>query len=489
MNIVDPVFAQSAGHSVALICGEQTVTYRHLEESVNLAAEELSRAGMPRPVAGRVPRIGLACPNGVQHVVLALAILRAGGCLVPIAGELSPLERATVIHTVGLDAVILADAMPWPELMQETGVKPCALPELAATLFVKINAPAHSFQETSFAALNPAFIRFSSGTTGHAKGVVLSHETLLARVETANRRLQISPEDRVVWILPMAHHFAVSIILYLLKGAVTIIADSHMAEDVLDAGRRHHGTVLYGAPFHHSLLAAENSGLAWPALRLAVSTAAALSFNTAKAFDARFRVPLAQGLGVIEVGLPLLNTTATREKPLSVGAPLNGVEVELRAPESGHLVSPGECGEVFVKAAGLLDAYLNPWQPRAFAAPGDWFCTGDLASRDSDGHLYLLGRTKSVINVGGMKCFPEEVEAVLESHPNIRAARVFGREHALFGMVPVAEIVLKTGEPPPRVSSLNAHCRAALSGYKVPLEFRFVESFPRTASGKVVRIR
>jgi long-chain acyl-CoA synthetase len=155
--------------------------------------------------------------------------------------------------------------------------------------------------------LNPAFIRFSSGTTGTSKGIVISHESLLARVTAANRGLRIGPEDRVVWILPMAHHFAVSIMLYLLHGATTIIENSHLAEDVLNAGTKHGGTVLYGAPFHHALLATEGSGRAWPTLRLAVSTAATLPLATAQAFDQRYGVALSQGLGIIEVGLPLLN--------------------------------------------------------------------------------------------------------------------------------------------------------------------------------------
>ena len=116
------------------------------------------------------------------------------------------------------------------------------------------------FPVERFAALNPAFIRFSSGTTGTSKGVLLGHETLLARVRSANRRLQISREDRVLWTLPMAHHFAVSIMLYLLEGATTVLEDSHLAAEVLASARETGATVFYGSPFHLALLAAEDSG-------------------------------------------------------------------------------------------------------------------------------------------------------------------------------------------------------------------------------------
>jgi long-chain acyl-CoA synthetase len=355
------------------------------------------------------------------------------------------------------------------------------------TLLTEFPAQA-GFNEAEFARLDPAFIRFSSGTTGKAKGVVLSHATLLARIRAGNRRMEIGPADRVIWILPMAHHFAVSIMLYLLNGAVTVIVGSHLAEDLLTAGREHGGTVLYGAPFHHALLAAEPSGRPWPGLRLAVSTAAPLSLHTAQAFDDRFGIPLAQGLGIIEVGLPLLNTTAPREKPGSVGRPTPEVGIELRDPESGEHVLPGKVGELFLCTEGMLDAYLNPWQLKeSVLASGAWFRTGDLAQLDHDGYLFLVGRTQSVINVAGMKCFPEEIEAVLQSHPGVHAARVFGRKHQRFGAIPVADIVATDPRSAPSSASLLAHCRRSLASYKIPVDFRFVIELPRTPSGKIQR--
>jgi long-chain acyl-CoA synthetase len=111
--------------------------------------------------------------------------------------------------------------------------------------------------------------------------VVLSHRSLVERVEAANRGLAIGPADRVLWVLPMAHHFAVSIVLYLYFGATTVVETARLAAGMLDAAARSGATVLYGAPFHHALLAADPGGLRWPALRLAVSTAARLPAATA----------------------------------------------------------------------------------------------------------------------------------------------------------------------------------------------------------------
>ncbi len=446
MNLIETLFANADRHAVALVCGDEEITYGAL-----IAQAETAAARIGRVQAGRV---ALDCPNGIAHVVLALAIVRAGKCLVPLASELAPPERERILRETSVGAVVNADGsvreMPVP-----TDV---------------------GFDEKVLDALNPAFIRFSSGTTGTSKGVVISHETLLARITAANRGLRITPPDRIVWTLPMAHHFAVSIMLYLHAGATTVIVNSHLAGDLLAAGRRHGGTVLYGAPFHHALLAAEPSGLPWPTLRLAVSVAAGLPIKTARFFDERFGIPLVQGLGIIEVGLPLLNLHAAREKPASIGRPLPDFQAEARAG-----------GELYVRGPGMFDAYLRPWRRREDVLADGWFRTGDLAEVDAEGDYRLLGRSHSVINVGGLKCFPEEIEAVINEFPGVAAARVYGKPNARFGAVPAAEIEAGDRERPLDAAKLAAHCRRRLAAYKVPVQFAVVERITRTASGKIKR--
>lgn len=445
MNIVEQIIRTADRRALALIANGEKVTYGRLIDMTESAAKRIAKT--------KAARIGLDCPNGIAHVVHALAIMRAGKCLVPIAAELAPAERERLVRETGMGACIdLAGSMRELELTRDL-----------------------AFEEGKLAALNPAVVRFSSGTTGSSKGIVLSHERLLERVASANRGLGIGAEDRVVWILPMAHHFAVSIMLYLLHGATIVIVSSHLAEDVLSAARAHDGTILYAAPFHHALLAAEGSGLTWPTLRLAVSTAAALPLRTARTFEQRFGVPLSQGFGVIEVGLPLLNLDGARTKPLSVGKPLPDYEADIRD------------GEIFLRGPGMLNAYLSPWRMEAEILHEGWFRTGDLGRRDEDGDIFLEGRAHSVINVAGLKCFPEEIEAVLCAMPGVKLARVTGKPHARVGAVPVAEIVAWDPAQPPRLSSLAAHCRAALARYKVPVEFHFVKTLPITASGKIKR--
>lgn len=458
----------------ALFHRSGTETYGEL-----LARADAIAARLRSVLHDPAPRVALMCPNGPDYVALALGVLRAGACLVPVAGELAVPERAAQLALTAPQVMLAAGPEPWlpqpgvAETLARIDFSWCALTATAA------------FPENRLAAMNPAFVRFSSGTTADSNGVVLGHETLLARVRSANRRLRITSADRVLWTLPMAHHFAVSIMLYLLEGAGVVLEDSHLGGDLLTSARAHGATVFYGSPFHLALLAAEDSGRAWPTLRLAVSTAFALPEATAVAFARRYSMAPAQGFGIIEAGLPLLNTDAARAKPLSIGRP-DDCALRLR-DERGADVAPGEIGELWLRGPGMFDAYLVPWRERAAATDDGWFATGDLASQDEDGHVFLRGRRKSVINFGGIKFFPEEVEAVLDTYPAVRESRVSGEPHERWGTVAVAEIVARDPIGPPCAAALVKHCRERLAGYKVPVRFRIIAELPRTASGKLRR--
>ncbi len=478
LNIAAEIFARTNPGAPAIIAGEGSLTFGDLKSLTLEAASALGELGCGR--------VGLYCPNGIAHIVWSLAVLHAGGVLVPVAPELSAWEREQVLQLTQLDAVLCAEGKLWgSSLPVATFLNVAGLG--SATLFSGRELPPTEFEQAKLTALNPALIRFSSGTTGRRKGVILSHDTLLSRVTAANAGLQIGPGDRIIWILPMAHHFAVSIILYLLHGATTVIELSHLGEDVLRALQEKAGTVLYASPFHYALLASCSGARPVPSLRLAVSTAAALSPITAAAFHERFGIPLTQALGIIECGLPLLNNKWAETKPLSVGEPQPDYQISLRA-ENGAEVAKGEIGELFLRGPGFVDAYLIPWMSRSEILEDGWFRTGDYASEDGDGALFLRGRTHSVINIGGMKCFPEEVEAVLNAHPGIKESRVFPQDNPTFGQVPMAEIVATDPAAPPKIPQLIAHCRERLSNYKRPVKFIFVRELPKTASGKIRRV-
>jgi acyl-CoA synthetase (AMP-forming)/AMP-acid ligase II len=135
----------------------------------------------------------------------------------------------------------------------------------------------------------------------------------------------------------------------------------------------------------------------------------------------------------------------------------------------------------------MLDAYLDPWLPARAILEPDGFRTGDQGWFDADGNLFLVGRRANRISLAGMKFFAEEVEEVLDAHPSLRASRVFAREHAHLGEIPVAEVVPKDPAQPPEPRALTAFCRERLPAYKIPREFRVVAEIARTSSGKLRR--
>ena len=463
MNIVDLIFERHHGPEMAVISPEGSLSYAGLQSRMLETAHALqSDAHWPREITR--PRIGLYAPSGSDYIVLALAILKVCACFVPIPSELTPSEQQELIKRTSLHAVLRAkNADDWQ------------LEPLEPSHETNLNGMTPEVPE-AFDSLNAAFIRFSSGTTARSKGVVISHEALLARITAANEALRIGTADRVLWVLPMAHHFAVSIILYLYHGATTILAPASDPAVMLRLMREHAATVMYGSPYHYTLLASQPEAAAMKSLRLAVSTAFALSQEVADLFHSKTGLHLTQGMGIIEAGLPLLNIEHAATKATSVGKPTPSFEVKL-----------DENGELLLRGPGLFDAYLSPWQPREAVLRDGWFPTGDIAEIDETGCLFLKGRVRSVINVGGMKCFPEEVEAVLTSHPAVKAARVLARPHAALGFVPVAEVIAESGAETSLAGELKKLCQQKLSAYKVPLLITFVTELPLTASGKLRR--
>ncbi len=450
MNIVSVIFERNSNDASAIIHSGREISYRELHDRVcHLSASLTSHQLWPR---SGIPRVALSIPSGPDYIAQALAILHAGGCFLPVPDELTQCERDQLIAVTGTDLLMTGES-------ELTALHQDIRPE---------------FSVDELEAVHPAFIRFSSGTTGRAKGIVLSHQSLLERITAANQVLRIGRGDRVLWMLPMAHHFAVSIVLYLYHGATTVLVP---AGNLLKPAQDHRVTVIYGSPYHFAMLATEPDAAPLPDLRLAVSTAFALPESTARLVRSKFGLPIQQALGIIEAGLPLLNCDSAESKPCSIGKPTPSFQAKI---DEGT-------GELLLKGPGMLDAYLSPWQSRESILQNGWLATGDIAECDSDGCYFLRGRTRTVINVGGLKCFPEEVEGVLCQYPPVAAARVFGRAHPGLGSAPIAEIVSRDPSQPPSVMDLRRHCQRQLAAYKVPFEYRFVSTLPLTSNGKILR--
>jgi len=305
---------------------------------------------------------------------------------------------------------------------------------------------------------------------------LLTHTAIKERTDLADQALQITPADTVLWVLSMSFHFVVSILLFLRRGATICLCSELFPFSFLSAVQRGDGTFIYATPFHYRTLieAAAIPPDALNSIRMAVCTAMKLPPETAAAFKEKFSFGLTEAYGIIEVGLPFVNSAD--EKPAgSVGRALPGYELDIRhADEAG-------CGEVCLRGPGMYSAYLSPWCRRA---PEEWFATGDIGRLGADGYLYLLGRTKHLINFAGMKIFPYEVEAVLDSFAGVSASLVYPEEHPRYGQLPCARVEAKGIDP----DALRRHCYDHLESYKVPKKIEVVSRLERTASGKIKRI-
>jgi long-chain acyl-CoA synthetase len=447
------------------------LSYRGLAEAIDAAGTALRAAGFrPGDCAG------LHLPSGASYIVWTYAVWRSGGCVVPVPVELTAPEKQEICGEIAVDWVI-SEGRPAAFLGPTQRGKDI---ELSPAVFA---VPVAAFREhpAGFTAINSAFIRFTSGTTAASKGVVLAHETIRDRIEAANEVLRIGPDDRVLWLLSMSYHFAVSIVSYLSFGAAIVLPANHFAPAVLEAAERHRATLMYASPPHYAWLAGYAAEAALPALRLALSTTAALDPTTAERFCRRYGLPVTQALGIIEVGLPFINLDFAADRPGAVGRVLPAYRLRLE-----DVGLPDGLREILLGGKGFLDAYYWPWRTRSEIMPDGWFRTGDVGEQDADGCLFLRGRTKDVISVGGLKVFPQEVESVLASHPGVAGACVFARPDPRLGEVPCARVVPRDPGNAPPAGGLLEWCRKRLATFKVPQYIEFVDALPRTASGKVL---
>jgi long-chain acyl-CoA synthetase len=463
---------QQADHP--LILGQEAedkTSYAEFGEEVQLLAKQLEDAGVS---SGN--NIGLHYRSGRDYIAFVYAIWDCGACVTPLPFELTASETQQIFQHIHIDAVISS-----ADFLDQISVPIQATAQTLTHQAVFTKIAAICTAPSQLIEINAAFIRFTSGTTGDAKGVVLSHESIYERIHAANQALQISENDRILWLLSMDYHFTVSIVAYLTFGAGIILPKNSFGITILTAASRHKATLMYGSPTHYNLMTQDDTGAVLPSeLRLAIVTTTALSVKIADAFYERFGRVLNETYGIIELGLPAINVSHLREKQGSVGRMLPDYELQLDC-------LPGQQqGEITICGKGMLDAYYSPWKSRNAILQHGWFKTGDLGKLDEDGFLYIVGRSKEMISVGGMKFFPEEVEAVLENHPAIHAACVFGIQERRWGNVK-AHLVLEEGKTAPDENELRTYCIQYLTNHKIPRYFQWVERLTYTASGKNIR--
>jgi long-chain acyl-CoA synthetase len=429
---------------------DEKITYAELWRRVETTARWLKERGCRKH-----ERCGLFVPEGLQFPVYALAILSAGLSVAPVGMFVPRSELDFVVHGAQLHWLLSAEE------------------QLIRFPFA---GSVDTANDELFRSTNPAYIRFTSGTTGTRKGVLLGHTTIVERLAAADEVLKITPSDRIWFRLPMADHFVVSVLLYLSRGATLILSREDSPAVVRDVMAKLHPTVIYGSPeSYHALIGAEVGEL--DSVRLAISTTTSLSEKLQRLFSARFGRAMNPALGIIEVGLLTLNTRP--DKANSVGPSMPAYELTLVGTD-GSPVSPGQVGELHVRGPGLLDAYLNPWRGRAEIFSKYGYPTGDMAFLDNEKFLVLAGRNKNRLEVNGLSFFCEEIESVIDAQPGVTESRVFlDSKTRLLAVELVADETV--------ISSLAERLTNQLDPRKIPRTFRRVPSLPRTPNGKLMR--
>lgn len=466
MNIVQVIAKEARNHLYlnAVIDNDKIITYAQLLEAVEKTSAELKKLGI-----SRFSRVALLCEDSLDYIIMSLAALSLYAVIVPVPWGSAQNEIDTLLKNIKVNFIIFEPGSYPQKSAQAIGEK-----LFMRKLKVK-NRVARDFYK-----INPAFIRFSSGTTGTNKGVVLSHKSIIERTAAANQGLKIKPGEQIIWVLSMSFHFVVTILLFLRCGATIILSSRNFPQALLHNLNHYPATFIYASPLHYHLLACLNiSKKSLAKVRLAVSTAIKLPIEIAEKFSRKFGFQLAESYGIIEIGLPFTNTSGSIAKRGSVGKILPDYKIKILNPDAQGV------GQIQIKGKGMFNAYFYPWRSRKKALVGGWFNTGDLGCLDKDGFLFILGRHKQVINFNGMKIFPFEVESLLNTHPLVKESLVYGLRHPEYGQLPVAKIVLKRNATGFDAGILRKFCYQHLAAYKVPKEFEWVNHLPKTVSGKL----
>ena len=479
----------------AIFADSRAWTYSSLDAATDNVAASLAVRGV---ASGE--RVALYCPNCAEFVVAYLGILKAGAVVVPINLLLNPREIAFMLRDAGVRALFFHDAYAEnaaialadaPGVTLRIGVCLEEDGEFADCHLHHLVQPGQASAPRIDAANDAAVILYTSGTTGRPKGAVLTHANLACNARAVAEALELRPTtDRFLVVLPMFHAFAatVGILTPLLCGAALVPVSRFDPQVISQAIASHHATIFLGVPSLYAVLMrlSDEQVVLWKSVRLCISGGSALPQALMHEFEQCFKVPMLEGDGPTECGpVTAVNRPEGPRKPGSIGPPIPGVEMRIADPE-GNWLTDGEHGEVCVRGASVMRGYWNLPEETAQSFFGDWFRTGDLGWRDTDGWFYLVDRIKDLIISNGINVYPRVIEEVLVRHPSVAEAAVVGQPHRIHGEIPIAYV---TARPDQRLDAavLKAWCREHLGSHEIPRRVEVVDALPKNAAGKTLK--
>jgi len=470
----------------------QALTYDQLRAHIARTAAALRARGL-----GRGDRVAIALPNGPE---LATAFLSVATCATaaPLNPALSAAELEFALRDFGTRAVVVPEgiAVPARAVANSLGL---------AVLDLRVNpaGPAGSFElggnlEPAEAPPPPladdvALVLHTSGTTARPKIVPLRHRNLVASAGHICETLRLGPSDRGLNIMPLFHiHGLAACLLAPLSAGGSVCCTAgfnplRFFADLADAGATWysavptmHQAILARAPRHAERIAATP-------LRFIRSSSSALPPSVCRELESAFGAPVIQAYGMTEAAHQVASNPLPpgARQPGSVG-PAAGPAVAIM-DERGTLLPPGSVGEIVIRGPNVFDGYEARPEANAESFVEGWFRTGDQGVIDAHGYVTITSRLKEIINRGGEKIAPREIDEVLLAHPAVRLAVAFAVPHPLLGEEVGAAVVLKDGsQATPR--EILGFVSERVAKFKVPATLRILEELPSGATGKVRRL-
>jgi long-chain acyl-CoA synthetase len=483
--------ASSRPDDVALVYRDERVTHSDLVDRVERLAAGLAAEGI-----GAGDAVALLLPNDPTFVASYYAISALGAIVVPVNPAFKQDELEFYFRQCSISAVISDDRSAgvcerivagWDEPAKV--IPTSAAHGQALTLDMLMQSEPAKLERRS--PEEPLVYMFSSGSTGRPKRVARTHGQLRGESDYYDW-MGIGREDKIFCMIPLFHTYGMGccMVAATRTGATLVMLEDpnpfllrrQRALELLEA----EGVTIYpGVPFNFRLMAEAPASADLSSVRLAFSAGTALPRPFFDAFLDKFGVPVRQLYGCTEAGTLTANLD---EDPVasfeSVGKPVDGVEV-LIEDEEGQLVPPGTVGEIAVKSPGLTNGYSDMEELNRQAFRDGFFLSGDLGHLDEEGRLTITGRKKLLIEVGGYKVDPIEVEDVVVAHPKVAEAVVVGVETKVQGEELVKAVVVPSDELDER--DLIGFCQQRLANFKVPQVVEFREEIPKSPLGKILR--
>jgi long-chain acyl-CoA synthetase len=476
---------------------DRSATYADFNCEVNRLAHGL----MESLSVEKGDRVAIMLKNSPEFLTALYAVLKCGAVVVAVNTFLKPDEigfvlkdcEVKVLITEGmfvrclepirdrlqtLQSVVLMDGQPRGESYR---------PYEEVTRGSSCDNP-----DVSIDPQDDAVFVYTSGTTGIPKAAVLSHGNFVANVDSCQKHLALSADDRFLLVLPMFHSFCLTVNCLLpvyLGGGIVMLESIRDFGKMLNAIVAHKPTVLAAMPQLYNVLAhadlPEQVRKTFT-IRACVSGSAPLPEAILKAFESKFSSPLLEGYGLSETApVAAINPLDGVRKVGSIGVPIPDVEIKI-FDEDDREVPVGEVGELVIRGPNVMKGYYKRPEETADVFRSGWLHTGDIGRVDEDGYFYILDRKKELIISKGMKVYPRQIEELLYAHPKVVDAAVVPKPHALQGEIPVAFVSVKEGEELSK-SEIIDYLKPKVAPYKIPREVIFIKEFPRAPTGKILK--